>query len=61
MISDILLISSSTMPGLERVSAKNDIKLTDFNTAVSSPDQNIFDRHFSTRPTMKLGQTNVKT
>ena len=31
-----LLISSSTLPGLGRVSAKNVNKLTDFNAAVSS-------------------------
>ena len=35
---DIFLISSSTLPGLGRVSAKNINKLTDFNPAVSSPD-----------------------
>ena len=35
--SEILLISSSTLPGLGRVSAKNINKLTDFNAAVSSP------------------------
>ena len=34
---EILLISSSTVPGLGRVSAKNDNKLTDFN---ASPDGN---------------------
>ena len=35
---DIWLISSSTLPGLGRVSAKHSNKLTDFNAAVSSPD-----------------------
>ena len=35
---EILLISSSTLPWLGRVSAKNVNKLTDFNAAVSSPD-----------------------
>ena len=34
---EILLISSSTLPGLGRVSAKNVNKLTDFNAAVSNP------------------------
>ena len=34
---ETLLISSSTLPGLGRVSAKNVSKLTDFNTAVYSP------------------------
>ena len=34
---EILLISSSTLPGLGRGSAKNVNKLTDFNAAVSSP------------------------
>ena len=34
---EIWLISSSTLPGLGRVSAKNVNKITDFNTAVSSP------------------------
>ena len=37
-VGEILLISSSTLPGLGRVSAKNVNKPTDFNTAVSSPD-----------------------
>ena len=37
---EILLISSSTLPGLGRVSAKNVNKLTDFNAAVSSPGHN---------------------
>ena len=36
-----LLISSSTLPGLGRVSAKNVNKLTDFNAAVSSLDDNL--------------------
>ena len=35
---EILLISSSTLPGLGRVSSKNVNKLMDFNTAVSTPD-----------------------
>ena len=34
----IVLISPSTLPGLGRVNAKNVNKLTDLNTAVSSPD-----------------------
>ena len=37
---EILLISSSTLPGLGRVSAKNINTLTDFNAAVSSPGHN---------------------
>ena len=42
---EILLISSSTLPGLGRVSAANVNKLTDFNTAVSSP---VCDTHRTT-------------
>ena len=34
---EMLLISSSTLPGLGRGSAKNVNKLMDFNAAVSSP------------------------
>ena len=37
---EIWLISSSTLPGLGNVSAKNVNKPTDFNTAVASPVHN---------------------
>ena len=51
-----LLISSSTLPGLGRVSAKNVNKLTDFNAAVSSPSN--ADGFSSTVNTMEnLGYT----
>ena len=37
---EILLISSSTLPGVGRVSTKNVNKLKDFNAAVSRPENN---------------------